>query len=64
MPTPIVLEYCTNLVISRRDPGLIFRIAASVFWVFALLSFLLSAVAGGPADFRSDFTGVEDDAAL
>lgn len=43
--------------------GVVFSYRLSKLCVFALISFLLSALVGGPARFSSDFNNVEDIAA-
>lgn len=59
MPTSIVLAYSSNLKAGDRAPKLIICITISEDCVSALVSFLPSALVGGPAGFSSEFTGVE-----
>lgn len=63
VPTTVVMEYYSNLVIRRRTPQLMFVIAISKFCVSVLVSFLFSALVGGPVGLNSDFAGVKGIAA-
>lgn len=60
LQTPIVPVYYPNSIARRRPPELIFFIAVSKFSVFALVSFVLSALFEAPVCFISKFKGEED----
>lgn len=57
---PIVVGHFSNLVLIFRASEFIHSIAVSEFFVGALLSFLLSALADHPTHFTSFFTDLED----
>lgn len=60
MPTPIVIAYYLNLVLSRRASELLMSITVSEICVCELVTFLLSAVVGGPVRFSGHFGGGEN----
>lgn len=55
MPTPIVFTYHSSSALLTESRSLIFCIAVADLYVYALLSFFLSAVLDGPSNATHDF---------